>query len=368
MKKICKYCNEEIEFLNSQQFGGHITNCKFNPNKELNIKKAAEGRIVERYDFKFNCVVCEEEYIQILTNGEYKKGRYNKCCSKSCSNKKSLLDIDYNKTKKANCVTCNIEIDIKISASKKNCLCFSCKKKTHKEKKKNIGKEKISFIKRNFCKCCGIEDCKDKICKSWNSGRSKTFLKLGFDASKIGAIEFFEEYERLINVIRFEYENNSMVEIGEKFNINYQTIFMMIKNIGLNTRTLSDSLILAYKKGRFESPNVNIYPYKSGYHISWEGNKYWFRSSYELEYCKILDESKIRYEIEKINIQYFDTQLGRERTAVPDFYLIDTNEIVEIKSSWTYNEQNMIDKFKEYRKLGYNVKLILDHKEVEVKS
>ena len=351
MKRICKYCNEEIEFLNVQQFGGHITSCKYNPNRESILKKAANNRAVERFDFKLSCIICNNVYVKNLTKAEYELGRYSKCCSSICSNKKSLQNIDYSKTKNAICIGCSTEVDIKLNCSTKNYLCDKCKPK------------------RKFkCKCCGYEGCKNKICKSWKSGRSKVFIKLGFDINRMGSSEFYSEYERIVELIKFEYYSSSMVEIGEKFNINYQTVFMMIKNIGLNTRTLSDSLILAYKKGRFESPNVNIYPYKSGYHISWEGNKYWYRSSYELEYCKILDESKIRYEIEKINIQYFDTQLGRERTAVPDFCLIDTNEIVEIKSSWTYNEQNMIDKFKEYKKLGFNVKLILDHKEVEVKS
>jgi len=351
MKKVCNYCNEEIDFLNGQQFGGHITNCKFNPNRELTLKKAAKGRIIERYDFKFNCVVCEKEYIQTLTNSEYKKGRYNKCCSKSCSNNKSLFDIDYNKTKKANCVNCNIEIDIKISASKKNCKCKNCK---------------IRKNKGNICKCCGVISCKNKICKSWISGRSKNFLKIGFDYTKIGSSEFYNEYERIVNTIKFEYENNSMIEISEKYSINYQSIFELMKRLGIKSRSLTDSALLAYKKGRIEIPEINIYPYKSGYHVSWEGNKYWLRSSYELDYCRYLDENKIRYELEKVKVQYFDTQLNYERTAIPDFYLIDTNELVEIKSSWTYDKQNMIDKFKEYKKLGYNTKLILDHKEIEV--
>ena len=38
--------------------------------------------------------------------------------------------------------------------------------------------------------------------------------------------------------------------------------------------------------------------------------------------------------------------------------------IVEIKSSWTLDEQQMKDKMKEYKKLGYNCKLICNHKEL----
>lgn len=55
--------------------------------------------------------------------------------------------------------------------------------------------------------------------------------------------------------------------------------------------------------------------------------------------------------------------LKKKRIAIPDFYLVDNNEIVEIKSNWTYDEQNMKDKIKVYKDNGYNVKLILEHKE-----
>ena len=40
--------------------------------------------------------------------------------------------------------------------------------------------------------------------------------------------------------------------------------------------------------------------------------------------------------------------------------------IVEIKSSWTLDKQNMIDKMKAYKELGYNFKLICDHKEINL--
>ena len=50
----------------------------------------------------------------------------------------------------------------------------------------------------------------------------------------------------------------------------------------------------------------------------------------------------------------------------PDFYIYDTNTIVEIKSSWTLDKQNMIDKFIAYKQLGYNCKCICDNIEVEI--
>ena len=47
------------------------------------------------------------------------------------------------------------------------------------------------------------------------------------------------------------------------------------------------------------------------------------------------------------------------RIAIPDLYIKDNNEIIEIKSKWTLNEINMNDKIKSYKKLGYIVKLMI---------
>lgn len=69
-----------------------------------------------------------------------------------------------------------------------------------------------------------------------------------------------------------------------------------------------------------------------------------------------------------MRIQYFDTQKNKQRIAIPDFYLPETNTIVEIKSSWTLDIQNMKDKFIAYKKLGYNTKLIYEHKEVDINT
>lgn len=49
------------------------------------------------------------------------------------------------------------------------------------------------------------------------------------------------------------------------------------------------------------------------------------------------------------------------RIAIPDFYLPDKNEIVEIKSDYTLDIQQMRDKFKKYRELGYTATLVLEH-------
>ena len=56
----------------------------------------------------------------------------------------------------------------------------------------------------------------------------------------------------------------------------------------------------------------------------------WYRSSYELAFAELLDSQKIPYKVEakEARTRYWDSELQRERVAVPDFYLPETNEIV----------------------------------------
>lgn len=76
---------------------------------------------------------------------------------------------------------------------------------------------------------------------------------------------------------------------------------------------------------------------------------------------KELDRERIEYYTEPFRIQYFDTEEEIIRIAIPDFYIPSTNTIVEVKSEYTYNRQNMIDKVKSYRELGYDFKLLYEH-------
>jgi len=62
--------------------------------------------------------------------------------------------------------------------------------------------------------------------------------------------------------------------------------------------------------------------------------------------------------MESLRILYWDSQLLKQRIAIPDFYLLNENKIIEIKSNYTYNKINMNDKKKAYLKHGYKFELI----------
>lgn len=70
--------------------------------------------------------------------------------------------------------------------------------------------------------------------------------------------------------------------------------------------------------------------------------------------------------MEDLRIRYFDSKKKAFRIAVPDFHLLDSNELVEIKSNYTFDRQNMLDRFVAYREKGYGTRLILDKQEVSI--
>lgn len=63
-----------------------------------------------------------------------------------------------------------------------------------------------------------------------------------------------------------------------------------------------------------------------------------------------------------MRIEYYDTQKQKVRISIPDFYIPADNQIIEIKSNYTLDKTNMIDRAKEYIKQGYKFQLVLDGK------
>ena len=85
-----------------------------------------------------------------------------------------------------------------------------------------------------------------------------------------------------------------------------------------------------------------------------------------MEFAKKLDSERIPYKVEFLKIHYWDSVEKKERIAIPDFFLPETNEIVEVKSSYTYKKQEMKDEFETYSRLGYKPKLLLGNQFVTV--
>ena len=226
----------------------------------------------------------------------------------------------------------------------------------------------------NKCKFCGKEfdpiqsKSKSYCCREHlviYSYKLKTLIKyFGFDESLIGTIYAIEEYERIRQMLYDLYwiEHKSSREIAEMFNYNSHIENItnkVFKMLDIPKKTVSQAVKENYLHGQIPSASNT---YVHGYHTTWNNKKVFLRSSYEFEYAKLLDEQHIDYEVESLRIEYYDNNKKCYRIAIPDFYIPSTNTIVEIKSNYTLDVENMKDKKKYYEQLGYNFKLIVDNK------
>ena len=268
------------------------------------------------------CENCQKEH-----DGSFGSGRF---CSSKCSHSFST------KNKR-------LEINLKVS-------------------------KKLTKIKKPIkCKICGQEICQSsEICKSHFFKKPINLKKLGFDISTIGTKDVYIEYKKVQKYLfdLYHSEKKSFETIMKLHDIkSTRTLDLLFNFFKIEKRSLKESNKLSYLLGRNLPPSNP--KFKHGYHTSWNKQQFYYRSSYELDYMKELDKNKILYEYEKIRIKYEDSQANTWRVAVPDFYLPESNTLVEIKSNYTYNKKNMEDKVTEYKKLGFNFKLVLEHQEYD---
>lgn len=277
-----------------------------------------------------------------------------KFCSKSCS-------VSYNNAKRDKE---DKEYKTKLSESLKKYY------KEHPKEAKNGFRwidGKKTRIEPKKCPICGKTDCEKKgICKH-NKKFFENLKYFGFDINCLGTDKVFDEYEKVKKILEKEYFENhlSPSDLKGKYHYpkTYENITQLLKSMGVKTRTLSTSQTNAILVGKCSLPTSEHeikLGFKQGWHTTWEGKKIFYRSGAELKYAELLDENKIPYDVEGLRIEYYDTDKGRNRVAIPDFLLIETNEIIEVKSRITFNKQNMVDKFKKYKELGYKPKMLYE--------
>lgn len=230
----------------------------------------------------------------------------------------------------------------------------------------------VNHINPGCCPICGEYHCKDEFCKTHTFKLLLNLVKhFKFNATVISTKDVKTEFNRIREMVYRLYweEGLSTVDLGIKFNYSENRIptnIIKFLDIPLRNRSEAGQNVVASGKSNLFTMNNIRSIFKQELHITWKGERVYLRSSYETQYANKLDELKINYLVESLKIEYFDTLLNKTRIAIPDFYLPDTNEIVEIKSDFTLDIQEMLDKFEAYKNLGYIPKLILEHKEVSL--
>lgn len=297
------------------------------------------------------CENCGKEH-----DGSYGSGRF---CCKECARSFSTKN-KKNELKEVKCIDCGKVILVGKRSNPNKCLCETCK----------INKS----IK--ICPICGNKyignKCSNKFCNKHHIRQFNSLIKyFGFDKTKLGTNEVEREFFRVRELLYDLYWNKHLnaKEIEEKFNypIGSNLVGKIFNYLEIphkdSTFAVKENIYLGKTRQAEYSSN-----YKSEWHTTWDDKEVYLRSSFESDYANELDEQQIKYEVESLRIKYFNTNLNEYKCAIPDFYLPETNTIVEIKSTWTLDIQEMKDKVKAYKDLGYNFKLILEHKEVNLYS
>lgn len=317
------------------------------------------------------CEFCKKEH-----NGDYSK----RFCSATCARKYSSLKCNRKSTKTAKCIKCGTLILIPKNASEKTCKCYKCKLENGIYKFRNYNNfenQQTKYIK--YCKITGLEltkcdDCffkQNGLCKNLNGiiqrfNNIQSIEPFEFDKSSLGTLKVIDEYKRIQSLLYdMYYEQNLSSEDIEKL-CGKRVEDIIRKFFKIHFRNFSDSVRNAILQGKHVLPDVG--QYKTEWHKTWNDKEYFLRSSYETDYANLLDEQHINYEVEELKIKYFDSIQNKYRLAIPDFYLPESNTIVEIKSWYTLDIQNMKDKVKRYKELGYNFKLILEHEEIDINT
>lgn len=267
-------------------------------------------------------------------------------------------------SKTISCKMCGKEFSVQVSSTQD--LCNDCLI----EAQRNGSLHK--FIKNKnlrVCKVCGSvgNSCRrPDVCSHFRLF-PKMIQYFDFDKTSIGTERVYEEFDKVSNSIRDLYYNKKLSSQQIVDLIGYEhdaTNFIKFLSKFVKLRSLSDSISNAFANGRCGSCEC-YNQYKSGFHTTWENKSVFYRSSYELDYCEELDCAKIPYDMESLRIIYFDTVKNKDRVAIPDFFLSNENKIVEVKSAYTFDKQNMIDKYSKYKELGYKFGLLYEHKMYE---
>lgn len=224
--------------------------------------------------------------------------------------------------------------------------------------------------KAKICNICGDENCSNLFCKSKRQLVKSLIKNFGFDENTLGTgiNNVIYEYNRVRDVLYDLYWNKKLscreiLKLYPKFYGSASDMAHILKSLNISRRSISEAAHISLLKGDWSTCKWDKnfkFKFRTFHHNTWENKTVFLRSAYELEYAKFLDSNKIKYDVESIRLEYYDSQKNMYRCSVPDFYLPDLNMIVEIKSFFTYDKQNMLDKFKAFKDNNYNYKLIMD--------
>jgi hypothetical protein len=208
MNKICRFCNNSIEYNTHLEYARHCSGCSENPNRGARLSKIGVY-LVERNEYTFNCLKCNKEYKLILSASNFKNGKYNKNCSIKCAH--SRLHSEETKIKLSNSAKNSIKVYIANKSKIKNLINITCP--ICKIVFQTFPSEKQIYCSR---KCYLLEPHKKHGSGGvrLNSGRGKSGWYKGIYCGSswelawvIYNIEHNIKFERNIEGFKYEYDN-----------------------------------------------------------------------------------------------------------------------------------------------------------------
>ena len=206
MKRVCRYCNREVEFEKIQQFAGHVSNCSLNPNKAIKSEKISRSLkkrvyISKMIEYKLNCLKCGEMFTIKVTKEAFEKGDYKKNCSRKCANFRVRTEESKQKT----------SLTMKTSEVVREARKIISKKLTKHGRFIKVERECV-VCKKKFIgtrKTCSKE-CQKKLMSVFMSERlSKVENRLNYGRQKRSYLEMsFEEWLKKNNIKDYEVEKH----------------------------------------------------------------------------------------------------------------------------------------------------------------
>lgn len=286
------------------------------------------------------------------------------------------------------------EKGMKISIKNHGLKCRECfKKKIKQDKiaKKEIGRkcqkcENIKYFENekkasNFTLCSSCHG-RNKVKHFYKNGdnimKNKNVYQCWIDkyGEKEAALKIEQHKNRLSRSIKSF--TNSLTkeekkEIYKNYNTNHKSVYQhWVDKYGKEKADEMESKRRAHMSKKMSGSGNPMFgkpsPNESG--RGWSG---WykglhFRSIFELSYLKYLIENKINFktgESTDFRVEYKDLK-GNDRNYYPDYYIVDTQEIIEIKPSYfLINEEVKIKTDNAKKKYG-NKYIILTEKDIHI--
>jgi len=110
------------------------------------------------------------------------------------------------------------------------------------------------------------------VCKKLQN-KNNVFIKyFGLDKKNYCNKNIYVEFDRIVNNLKKDYftDELSIIDMSKKYKINTQILSEVFKRLNIPLRTPTQSGHIAAKNGKIKHNSTNSYPYKNGFHITWD--------------------------------------------------------------------------------------------------